>query len=99
MKKGEIYEGIIESIDFPNKGNVWVDAGDGAEPVHVIVKNGIPGQKIRFQIHKKRKNRCEGRLLEVLERSPQENGIRSAINSQPAAAVCTRPWIMKISLP
>ena len=62
MKKGEIYEGIIESIDFPNKGNVWVDAGDGAEPVHVIVKNGIPGQKIRFQIHKKRKNRCEGRL-------------------------------------
>lgn len=72
MKKGEIYEGIIESIDFPNKGNVWVDAGDGAEPVHVIVKNGIPGQKIRFQIHKKRKNRCEGRLLEVLERSPQE---------------------------
>ena len=38
----------------------------------MIVKNGIPGQKIRFQIHKKRKNRCEGRLLEVLERSPQE---------------------------
>ena len=24
MKKGEIYEGIIETIEFPNKGIVWV---------------------------------------------------------------------------
>lgn len=71
MKKGEIYEGIIESVDFPNKGNVWVKK-DGDAPVRVIVKNGIPGQKIRFQIHKKRKNRCEGRLLEVLEKSARE---------------------------
>ena len=25
MKKGEIYEGIIEKVDFPNKGYVQVD--------------------------------------------------------------------------
>ena len=25
MKKGEIYEGIIEKVEFPNKGFVWVD--------------------------------------------------------------------------
>ena len=24
MKKGEIYEGMIETIEFPNKGIVWV---------------------------------------------------------------------------
>ena len=25
MKKGEIYEGVIEKVDFPNKGIVMVD--------------------------------------------------------------------------
>ena len=47
MKKGEMYEGIIESIEFPNKGIVWVQGENDAEPVRVIVKNGMPGQKIR----------------------------------------------------
>ena len=51
LKKGEIYEGVIERVMFPNKGIIRV-----AEET-VIVKNGIPGQKIRFQIQKKRKNR------------------------------------------
>ncbi len=72
MKKGQIFEGIIETVEFPNKGIVRVQEADGAESVRVIVKNGMPGQKIRFQINKKRKNRCEGRLLEVLETSPLE---------------------------
>ena len=66
MKKGEIYEGIIEKVDFPNKGYVNIDGEK------VIVKNGIPGQKVRFMINKKRSGRAEGRLLEVLEKSPLE---------------------------
>ena len=66
MKKGEIYEGIIEKVDFPNKGYVNIDGEK------VIVKNGIPGQKVRFMINKKRSGRSEGRLLEVLEDSPLE---------------------------
>lgn len=66
MKKGEIYEGIIETVEFPNKGKVQ------AEGKTVIVKNGIPGQKIRFMINKKKGTRLEGRLLEVLEKSPLE---------------------------
>lgn len=66
MKKGSICEGIIEKVEFPNKGQVWVDGEK------VIVKNGIPGQKIRFVINKKRGKRLEGRLLEVLEKSPLE---------------------------
>ena len=72
MKKGEMYEGIIESVEFPNKGIVWVKGENDTEPERVIVKNGMPGQKIRFQINKKRKNKCEGRLLEILEKSAFE---------------------------
>lgn len=66
MKKGEIYQGIIEKVDFPNKGKVLI------EDKTVTVKNGIPGQKVEFAINKKRGGRLEGRLLRVLEKSPLE---------------------------
>ena len=66
MKKGEIYEGTVERIEFPNKGVVVID-GEKA-----IVKNALPGQKIRFRINKKRGGRCEGMLLEVVEHSKLE---------------------------
>lgn len=68
MKKGQVYEGIIEKVEFPNKGIVTV----ADEEKKVIVKNGIPGQKIKFVINKMRKGKAEGRLLEVLEKSPLE---------------------------
>ena len=68
MKKGQIFEGIIERVDFPNKGIVYVPMEDK----YVTVKNGIPGQKIRFMINKFKGGKAEGRLLEVLEKSPQE---------------------------
>ena len=67
VKKGQVLEGIIERVDFPNKGRVMTEEG---KPV--IVKNGIPGQKVSFSINKIRKGKCEGRLLEVLEKSPLE---------------------------
>ena len=63
MKKRQIYEGVIESVDFPNKGNVY--AAD--EKQYVVVKNGIPGQKIRFMVQKFKQGVAQGRLLEVLE--------------------------------
>jgi len=68
MKKGQIYEGIIECVDFPNKGIVFVPE----EEQYVTVKNGIPGQKIRFMINKFKRGNAEGRLLEVLEKSSLE---------------------------
>lgn len=68
MKKGQILEGVIEKVEFPNKGLVYV----AEEDQYVLVKNGIPGQKIRFGINKFKHGRAEGRLLEVLERSPLE---------------------------
>ena len=66
MKKGEILEGMIEQVDFPNKGIIDI------EGTRVIVKNGAPGQKVRFSVNKVRSNKCEGRLLEILEKAPGE---------------------------
>ncbi len=66
MKKGEIYEGRVESVQFPNKGIVKI------EDTSVSVKNVIPGQTIRFYVKKKRKGRTEGQLVEVLQPSPLE---------------------------
>lgn len=67
MKKGTVSEGIIEKVEFPNKGVICTEDGE-----KVIIKNGVPGQKVRFLLQKKRKGKCEGRLLEVLEKSPLE---------------------------
>nr|WP_294493449.1 23S rRNA (uracil(1939)-C(5))-methyltransferase RlmD [uncultured Mediterraneibacter sp.] len=68
MKKGQIFEGTIERVDFPNKGLVYISEEDR----YVTVKNGIPGQKVRFVINKFKRGNAEGRLLEVVEKSPLE---------------------------
>lgn len=68
MKKGQVYEGTVERVDFPNKGIVRV--GDET----CIIKNSLPGQKISFCVNKVRKGKAEARLLEVLEKSPLETG-------------------------
>ncbi|MDO5147119.1 MAG: 23S rRNA (uracil(1939)-C(5))-methyltransferase RlmD [Eubacteriales bacterium] len=67
MKKGDILEGKVRETEFPNKGIVFV------EEQKIIVKNALEGQTIRFSVSKKRKDKIEGRLLEVLEPSPLED--------------------------
>lgn len=71
MKKGVTYEGIVERIDFPNKGMVQVLMEDGTTET-ALVKNVLPGQKVSFRVNKNRKKKAEGVLLEVLEKSPME---------------------------
>lgn len=68
MKKGQVIEATVERVDFPNKG--IVPTGEGT----VIVKNSLPGQKIKLSVNKVRKGKAEGRLLEVMEKSPLETG-------------------------
>ena len=70
MKKGQEYEGYVKKVRFPNKGIVAVSGENGEE--NCIVKNVIPGQKVRFRVNKKRNGTCEGLLLEVTERSALE---------------------------
>ena len=66
MKKGQVVEGTVERVDFPNKGIVVCEEGT------CMVKNVLPGQKISCRINKARKGKAEGRLSEVLEKSPLE---------------------------
>ena len=68
MKKGQVYEAVVERVDFPNRGVARTEEGN------VIVKNSLPGQKIKLGVNKVRSGKAEGRLLEVIERSPLETG-------------------------
>ena len=44
-------------------------------------KNVVPGQKVSASINKVRKGKCEGRLLEVLERSAKEQPEAACIHA------------------
>ena len=57
MKKGDIFEGKVIRIEFPNKGIIDI------EGQKVIVKNALEGQIVRFSINKKKRDKIEGRLL------------------------------------
>ena len=67
MKKGQIAEGRVDHVVFPNKSVVLTEEGE-----RVVVKNTIPGQKVSFLVNKVRKGKAEGRLLETIEKSPLE---------------------------
>lgn len=67
MKKGQVYTGVVDHVCFPNKGIVNCVEGS------FIVKNVIPGQTVRAVINKKRGDKCEGRLIEIVEESKIED--------------------------
>ncbi len=66
MKKGEIRTGIVEKMDFPNKGVLVIDGE------RVAVKNVLPGQELEVMITKKRSGKCEARALRLLRRADAE---------------------------
>lgn len=66
MKKGEEYVCRIEEVKFPNIGIADIDGQK------VRVKYTIKGQLVRTRINKKRRDKVEGRLLEVVEKSALE---------------------------
>ena len=63
MKKGELLEGKVIRVDYPGKGIVETEEGI------CVVKNVLPGQRIRLRVTKKRRGKAEGTLQEVLEAS------------------------------
>ena len=66
MKKGSEHEVIIQEYEFPSKGIAYI------EDRKVTIKGAFAGQKVRIRITKAKNGKAEGRLLEVLEKSPQE---------------------------
>ena len=72
MKKGEKITGTVWEVDFPNKGKIRTEDGE-----ILMVKNVLPGQKVCCTVKKTKKGKAEGRLVEVLEKSPLELEIPS----------------------
>ena len=68
MKKGQVFETIIEKTGFPNKGIATIEGRK------IVIKNGIEGQKVSCSITKLRKDGGQARLLDVVEKSPIEDG-------------------------
>lgn len=66
VKKNDVVEVVIDEVIFPNKGRGKCD------DINVTVKNTVVGQKVLARINKKRKSGVEGRLLEILEKAPNE---------------------------
>ena len=75
MKKKQIYTGVVERVDFPNKAVVKAQVPQPDESVateYAVVKGALPGQTVEFSVKKARKNKCEGRLRTVLKKGQLE---------------------------
>jgi 23S rRNA (uracil1939-C5)-methyltransferase len=75
MKKRQIYTGVVERVDFPNKAVVKAQVPQPDESVateYAVVKGALPGQTVEFSVKKARKNKCEGRLRAVLKKGQLE---------------------------
>ena len=92
MKKGQRAEGYISEVKFPNKAVVHCEDG-----TLCTIKGGLPGQKIAFVVSKARKDRAEGRLLEVLESAPNE--IESVFILEAAVDAVIKIFFIRSSLP
>ena len=66
LKKGELIEGIVEGIDFPNKAYFRVDGKK------VVLKNAIIGQQVCVRIKKIRKDKIEANLYSIIRKSGSE---------------------------
>ena len=93
MKKGDVFEGRVLRIDFPNKGIVE------AEGERIVVIDIRIGQMIQGVLTKKRRGTCEGRLLSVVEPSSLEIKAGHVPTAACAAAACIRGFPMRNSLP
>lgn len=70
FKKGEIVEVEIHDFAFGGKGIHRMETEQGKYVIFIL--NAIPGQLVKAKIQKKRKRYAEGRLVEVVKRSPME---------------------------
>lgn len=75
MKKGQVYEGVAEEVAFPDKAVVVTkleDENGTAQEYRVMVKGALPRQTVQYIVKKARLGKCQGRLLSVIKKSPEE---------------------------
>lgn len=70
FKRGEEIEVTISKMAFGGRGIARIQTEKGE--LVVFVPNTIPGQKVKCRVVKARKNHVETKLMEVLEKSPDE---------------------------
>lgn len=70
LKRSDILEIRIADYAFGGMGIGKLDTPEGQ--FVVFVENAIPGQLVKTRLVKKRKRYAEGKLLEVVEKSPRE---------------------------
>lgn len=68
MRRKDVGEAVIDRVEYPCKGHFYLPETDERG----IVKNVIPGQKIKFRVYKKHKGVVYGNRIEVTEPSPLE---------------------------
>ena len=74
MKKGNEYNGVVERVEFGDRGIVVCQEPGGENDGRLaVVKNCIEGQKVVFRVRKKRSGKAEGDLVKVVEKSPLES--------------------------
>ncbi|NLI90367.1 MAG: 23S rRNA (uracil(1939)-C(5))-methyltransferase RlmD [Epulopiscium sp.] len=68
LKRNEEFIGLVEKVNFPDRGIVIID------DTPIEVKGTLEGQKIKARVSKKRRGnrKCKGRLIEVIEKAPNE---------------------------
>jgi len=70
MNRGEIIELDITGFAFGGNGIAKIPTEQG--DFVLFVENTFPGQRVRARIEKKRKRHAECKLIEVIQRSPEE---------------------------
>lgn len=66
VKKNEIIDLNIENVEFPNKSSGTYEGET------IRFKGGIQGQRVKVRAQKWKKGIMEGKILEVIEKSPME---------------------------
>ena len=66
IKKNKIVDLELESIAFGGKAVAHIDG------FTVFVKKGLPGQKVKARIVRKKENYADARIIEVIKKSPYE---------------------------
>jgi len=93
MRRGDIVEGVVSRVEFPNRGIMEV------EGERVITKNVLPGQTVSVRVLKKRSNHYEGNVLEVVKKADYER--EDCCEHYPACGGClyqSMPYDMQLEL-
>lgn len=92
LKKNQIIEITISDLAFGGVGigKIPTDVGEFV----VFVQNTIPGQKVKARVEKASRKHAECKLLEILERSPNE--VETPFQSIPGAPYASLPIELQV---